>query len=202
MSWNAAVRLLSSPANTTCRRGIPAHRWKDSAAAAVRAGLSFSSGSDRDQAGPATNAAGFSAGIAAGSAEPAVAGCRLVVSEDARYDDILQIGGTPEISQELWENLPAMNWVGKGVQASHAADVLVSAQYTGGRETGDASLAAETEEQPVVVKAYAGLGKVLYLGSDSFWRWRYRPDGPITTGSGARSCSGRRPDAQPGQTGT
>jgi hypothetical protein len=35
---------------------------------------------------------------------------------------------------------------------------------------------AETEEgeAPVLIKSYRGLGKLVYIGSDSFWRWRDR----------------------------
>lgn len=89
---------------------------------------------------------------------------QMDVEEFARYEDIIQIGATPEESEELWENLPGLNWIQEGVSASRSADLLVSASLDG----------QKNKASPVMIKAYVGLGKVLYLGSDSFWRWRYR----------------------------
>ncbi len=77
---------------------------------------------------------------------------------EGRHDNLLQIGRTPEQSEQLWENLPGMNWVNKKVITAPAADLLVTTE----------------DNHPVMVKAYAGAGKVLYMGSDSFWRWRDR----------------------------
>jgi hypothetical protein len=129
-------------------------------------GISFSVGTEDLTAESPAEAAGPSDVFTAGHAGSTDRSCRLQVSDDMRYDDLLQIGSTPETSQELWENLPAMNWVSEGVYVSHAADVLVEGVH--GQDVG------RPEAVPVVVKTYAGLGKVLYLGSDSFWRWRYR----------------------------
>ncbi len=81
------------------------------------------------------------------------------LASESLYDPLVQIGSTPESSARLWEELPALNWVKGGVSASRAADRLVDTRQ------GD---------QPVMLKTNVGLGKVLYLGSDSFWRWRYR----------------------------
>jgi len=96
---------------------------------------------------------------------------RLSVAEFAEYDDVTQIGATPEMSKELWENLPRLNWIREGPAAALSADLLVTgidARYAGTRR----SLAMNAS--PVVAKMYAGLGKVMYLGSDEFWRWRCR----------------------------
>ncbi len=83
----------------------------------------------------------------------------LAVADEGSYDSIVQIGSTPELSAALWERLPGLDWIQDGVSASGAADRLVEAQKTA---------------QPVLLKANVGLGKVMYIGSDSFWRWRYR----------------------------
>jgi len=117
----------------------------------------------------------------------------LGLAEEARYEDVIQIGVSPEGSKELWEGLPAMNWVREGASPSRTADLLVHVANGKRKATKGAGDAAEGTEKkagpgrrlehanrmarrstPVAVKAYAGLGKVLYLGTDSFWRWRYR----------------------------
>lgn len=83
----------------------------------------------------------------------------LVMLNAATGEDLLHVGLSPKSSRKLWEGLPGMNWVHPGVRVSPAADELVQVRGDG---------------PPVIVKSFAGLGKVLYLGSDSFWRWRYR----------------------------
>ena len=96
---------------------------------------------------------------------------RLGVAEFAEHDDVTQIGATPEMSKELWENLPRLNWIREGPAAALSADLLVTgidARHAGTRRS------LTMNASPVVVKMYAGLGKVMYLGSDEFWRWRCR----------------------------
>ncbi|MDI6774350.1 MAG: hypothetical protein QME60_03000 [Verrucomicrobiota bacterium] len=112
------------------------------------------------------------------NAPPGRSGRRLEVARYALYDDILQIGGTPEQSRDLWENLPGPDWIKKGAQASPAADLIV---YAADERAPDAGVSVEAEprpaeefDAPVMVKSYVGLGKVLYIGADEFWRWRYR----------------------------
>lgn len=83
---------------------------------------------------------------------------RLQPVFEGRHDSLIQIGRTPEQTEQLWENLPGMNWVNNRVATAPAAHKLIAAE----------------DDRPVLVKAYAGAGKVLYVGSDSFWRWRDR----------------------------
>ncbi len=98
---------------------------------------------------------------AAGTRETKPVGSRnikLKPAYEGRHDNLLQIGRTPAQSEQLWENLPGMNWVNDKVATSPATDRLVATE----------------NGHPVMVKTYAGAGKVLYVGSDSFWRWRDR----------------------------
>lgn len=73
---------------------------------------------------------------------------------------MLQIGEGPSASRDAWANLPRLPWVVAG-KAKPSATVLASAP---GRESDGAALAA----QPY------GLGKVLWVGTDATWRWRFR----------------------------
>lgn len=83
------------------------------------------------------------------------------VTPPGKHDNAVQIGATPELSQQLWEGLPPLDWVHTNVTVAPAADTLV--------EEADREAPA-----PLLAKAYAGAGKILYVGGDSFWRWRDR----------------------------
>lgn len=88
------------------------------------------------------------------------------IESEALYEDVLQIGRNPDNTRELWDGLPRLSWLKEDVIESRSSDPMVQAKaMKGDTATGSA---------PVAIKSYAGLGKTLYLGSDSFWRWRYR----------------------------
>lgn len=89
-----------------------------------------------------------------------------VLEQQSSYEDILQIGKDPENTFELWNRLPRLSWLKEDVTITRSSDLLVDAEAHKGESV--------TGQAPVMAKAYAGSGKVLYLGSDSFWRWRYR----------------------------
>jgi len=72
------------------------------------------------------------------------------------YEDVVFIGADIDETKALWENLPALNWENRKVRASAVANDLVKS------EAG----------YSILNRADIGAGKVLYLGSDSFWRWR------------------------------
>ncbi len=86
--------------------------------------------------------------------------------EETSYEDVLQIGRNPEDTRELWNRLPRLIWLKEDVTIARSADNLVDAEAKRGESVAGAA--------PVMIKSYSGLGKVLYLGSDSFWRWRYK----------------------------
>jgi len=82
----------------------------------------------------------------------------LRVTAAGRFEGPVQIATTPAEAAVLWQQLPAMNWVRTGIYPAPHADTLVVT---------DGEPAAS-----VLVTALAGLGKTVYLGTDSFWRWR------------------------------
>ncbi|MCC5849097.1 MAG: hypothetical protein JJU29_13505 [Verrucomicrobia bacterium] len=83
----------------------------------------------------------------------------LRLTPAGRVDAITGISGDPDLNPRLWEKLPGMNRVEPGLRAFPAADVLVETADTG---------------EPVLVRGFAGAGRVLFSGTDSFWRWRDR----------------------------
>ncbi len=73
---------------------------------------------------------------------------------------MLQVGDGPEATSKAWSALPGLPWVIAG-RPKPSATVLASAL---GRERDGAVIAS----QPY------GLGKVLWVGTDATWRWRFR----------------------------
>jgi len=84
---------------------------------------------------------------------------RVTLTETGKHDPMALISNSDEVSRRLWSELPALPWVRTGVTALPLADR--TAETVG-------------EETPVLIKSYRGLGKLVYIGSDSFWRWRDR----------------------------
>ncbi len=96
---------------------------------------------------------------------------------------MLQVGEGSEGPRSTWESLPRLPWVVAG-KAKPSATTLAASP---GREDEGAVIAA----QPY------GLGKVLWVGTNATWRWRFRvgdevhhrfwgPGGPLER---ARGCS-------------
>jgi hypothetical protein len=68
----------------------------------------------------------------------------------------------PEQNTRLWSRLPRLPWVLGGRAKPGAAVLAVAAG-------GDSS-----DEQAIIAAQSFGLGKVLWVGTDSTWRWRFR----------------------------
>jgi hypothetical protein len=75
---------------------------------------------------------------------------------------MLQFGATPELSRAVWEGLPRLPWALAGRAKPGAATLAIV------EGSGPGVAAAVIAAQPY------GLGKVLWIGTDSTWRWRYR----------------------------
>jgi hypothetical protein len=82
---------------------------------------------------------------------------------------LMQLAGGVEANQKAWEELP-------GAYRSHAVlrlKTLATALAVSGdpsRQTHDGN------PEPVVAIQYYGKGRVLYMGSDGTWRWRFVDD--------------------------
>jgi len=69
-----------------------------------------------------------------------------------------------EAAESFWAELPALQWAAPVERARPGAEVLAF----------DSSILRENRfgKLPLIVRQQYGLGTVLYLGSDNFWRWR------------------------------
>ena len=83
-------------------------------------------------------------------------GFRLQSTPDGQKSWFLQLGDTSAKSREIWETLPPHFWCITG-EAKDGAEVLATAR-----------------DRPAIVRQNYGFGRVLYVGLDSTWRWRYR----------------------------
>jgi uncharacterized protein YukE len=90
----------------------------------------------------------------------------LALSVAGRHEEAVQIGSTDDGSSDLWEGLPNLHWVREDTTMARAATALAVVDR-------DADV-RHKDGAPVIVTSYVGLGKTLYMGSDEFWRWRYR----------------------------
>jgi hypothetical protein len=76
---------------------------------------------------------------------------------------MLVFADEPERSQSVWASLPLLPWMMAG-KPKPSATVLVAASTPASRE----------DEATVMAAMPYGLGKVLWVGTDGTWRWRFR----------------------------
>ena len=72
---------------------------------------------------------------------------------------MLQLAADPEESRKRWKGLPRLPWT-IGGRAKPGATVLATS--------------GEDDSAIVLASQLYGLGKVLWVGTDATWRWRYR----------------------------
>ncbi len=86
---------------------------------------------------------------------------RAALLDDAGTWPMLQLGEGPESSKRVWSELPRLPWLLVG-QPKPGATVLAASGGPDGK--GPAAFASQA----------FGLGQVLWVGTDSTWRWRFR----------------------------
>jgi hypothetical protein len=83
-------------------------------------------------------------------------GFHLTVSPDGQRSWFLQLGDTAALTRMVWEGLPPHYWAITG-KLKDGAEVL-----------------AEANGVPIIARHNYGFGRVLYVGVDSTWRWRFK----------------------------
>lgn len=74
---------------------------------------------------------------------------------------MLRFAAEPDRSRAIWEGLPRLPWAAIG-KAKPLASTLATVEGAGG------------EANVAIASQPYGLGKVLWVGTDGTWRWRYR----------------------------
>ncbi len=98
-----------------------------------------------------------------------VEGFPLTLTQIGRETKFLEMDADPAKSASIWHDLPRHFWAVVG-QAKPGATTL--AYVADGEEKREAG---ETENQAaLIVMQNYGFGRVLFVGLDSTWRWRYR----------------------------
>jgi hypothetical protein len=83
-------------------------------------------------------------------------GFHITVSPDGQRSWFLQLGDTAALTRNVWEGLPPHYWAITG-KLKDGAEVL-----------------AEANGMPLIARQNYGFGRVLYVGVDSTWRWRFK----------------------------
>lgn len=103
-------------------------------------------------------------------------GFAVTLTQDGGTTPYMQMNATPETSAARWAQLPRHYWGVIG-QARPGATVLA---YVPGAQLDDSGqkskLAREKQErqQALLATHNYGFGRVIWVGLDSTWRWRYR----------------------------
>jgi hypothetical protein len=125
---------------------------EDSGTLVIVAGKRFMPGSFRDDTDPLRKLLPIKNSQVLSAAD----GFRLTLAADGQRSWFLQLGDTSALSRWIWENLPRHFWVMAG-DAKDGAEVL-----------------ADVAGKAVIARQNYGFGRVLYVGIDSTWRWRYK----------------------------
>jgi hypothetical protein len=94
----------------------------------------------------------------------------LTVTPYGADHPVMVLGETPDLSGRTWGALPGVYWSQPVRRPKRGARVL-AVHGNPLRQTED------EEPEPVIAFQQYGSGRVLYLGTDETWRWRYIDDG-------------------------
>ena len=101
--------------------------------------------------------ASSAAAVTSGESTGAV---RVKLDPAGSSSDIMRILRDPTLNEQLWPALPELHWVARPAYTKPGATALLS--------TDDA------RKDVVVAVHNFGAGRVLYVGTDDSWRWRYK----------------------------
>jgi hypothetical protein len=99
------------------------------------------------------------------------AGFRVTLTPEGLQTGFLRMEPNAGLSAETWSNLPPHYW---GI-VGRAKDGAVSLAYIPSGQAVDGAAAREMERNnALIVRQNFGFGKVVFVGIDSTWRWRFK----------------------------
>jgi hypothetical protein len=99
-------------------------------------------------------------------------GFRVTLTAEGQQTGFLRMEPNAGLSAETWANLPPHYWAITGRAKDGAVTLAVVPQ---GGAAKDAAAAHEVERNnALIVRQNFGFGKVVYVGIDSTWRWRFK----------------------------
>lgn len=88
---------------------------------------------------------------------------QVELTEPGRKSLLTRLGASEDESSSVWEMLPGFNWCAPVLRAKKGAEVLGVHQ----------SVENEFGRLPLLASQTFGSGKVLFMGVDGAWRWRF-----------------------------
>lgn len=85
---------------------------------------------------------------------------RVKLDPDGSRSEIMRVLRDPVLNEQLWPALPELQWVARPAFAKPGAVTLLSTD--------------DVRKDVVAAIHNYGAGRVLYLGTDNTWRWRYK----------------------------
>ncbi|QDU23209.1 VWA domain-containing protein [Urbifossiella limnaea] len=102
---------------------------------------------------------------------PLTEGYRPQLTPEGKRHPLFRFGKKDAEAEQIWARLPPLFWAAKGYARKPAAEVLaVHPDRAAEGNTGG--------KHPLVLQQFAGAGRVVFLGFDETWRWRFRADEP------------------------
>jgi hypothetical protein len=99
-------------------------------------------------------------------------GFPITLTEEGRETAFMRLGSDSGGADEVWSRLPRHYWSVVGKTKPGAMPLAFLADRL---PNGPAGASTERErEQGLIVRQNYGFGRVLFVGIDSTWRWRYR----------------------------
>jgi hypothetical protein len=105
-------------------------------------------------------------------AVPLVRGFAVTLTHEGQLTPFLQMDAAPDKSLSIWADLPPHYWglIGRAKPGATALAYLADDQIAADRT----DPGPPEKDQALIVRQNYGFGRVLYVGLESTWRWRYK----------------------------
>jgi hypothetical protein len=106
-----------------------------------------------------------------------VAGFPVTLTHEGGVTPFLQMDPSPEGSARRWAELPRHYWgvIGKAKPGAESLAFVAGSQFREpGAEPGKAAKETPERTQSLIALQNYGFGRVVFVGLDSTWRWRYK----------------------------
>ena len=114
--------------------------------------------------------------VTAGDNEP-TSEFRLEPTIAGRLHSLLRFDPDEAQNLAIWKRLPPMPWCARSYDAKPGAEILAIHPLINVGQPSDPG--AAERRHPLIVRHFAGAGRVLFFGFDQTWRWRFREYEPF-----------------------
>jgi hypothetical protein len=100
--------------------------------------------------------------------QPITEGYRPKLTPTGQLHPLFRFAPDEGESARVWNRIQPLLWYAKGYRRKLTAEVLATHP--------DRPAEGDREKHPLVLQQFVGAGRVLFLGLDETWRWRFRAD--------------------------